>query len=342
MARHASLKSLPSLSCPHSLHIIVPFVSSSSTMSVLLTPPNSSHRTDKEKENKYPAPVAGPSTRTVAWALENSIHCLGTPPKPSTISSRNRPKASKSILRKSAQTNLLAVPEATKQREITPEPVDPLVNLNYLERPVDQIISNDSPDEASLRQVIEGYNVLAARLRACVTDSTNADASWPLFQPLRKNADAFVDAVVRDLGRALVDPLSYRTRAEEADAIDVPKFPLPSPQKSPMKKKGGLTAEQVKYARDVCTTCHSVIRLLSAVLSIKAVYSVFQGEFHKPVHAFRPNVSPRKSTWTNIDCCTCHSHGRGAAYPKCSQNMRIGNLADPDSATTSCCLTTCS
>jgi len=86
-----------------------------------------------------------------------------------------------------------------------------------------------------------------------------------------------VDAIVRDLGRALVDPLSLCT-APEAEEEIVTKCPLPSPKSSPSKKKDGMTAEQVKFARDLCTTCHSVIKALSAVLSSPAIYNVFEGE----------------------------------------------------------------
>ncbi|KAF8968986.1 hypothetical protein BDZ97DRAFT_1797269 [Flammula alnicola] len=241
----------------------------------LLTPPSSSHRGDKDKENKFsPPPVAGPSTRTVVWADENSIHLLTTPLKHVSIPSKHRPGATKSILKASRDNALLTVP-VTAEREVTPEPSDPLVNLSYLDHPVAQILSN-SDGEESLGELIEGYNVLAARLRSCVSDATDADASWPLFQPLRKNTQAFVDAVVRDLGRAFVEPLSHRSTWADGDAAELPKYSLPSPQSSPVKKKGGLSEEQVKYARDLCTTCHSVIKLLGVMLSFPAVYNVFQ------------------------------------------------------------------
>uniref|UniRef100_A0A8H7XPF0 Telomere-associated protein Rif1 N-terminal domain-containing protein n=1 Tax=Psilocybe cubensis TaxID=181762 RepID=A0A8H7XPF0_PSICU len=243
----------------------------------LLTPPNSSHRADKEKENKYPAPVAGPSTRSVVWAPQNSIHCLGTPPKSTAISSRHRPNASKSILKKSSKINMLELPAAPKPRDVTPEPSDPLVDLNYLAHPVNLILSNGGPDQTeSLADLITGYNILAARLRSGVSDVTDGDASWPLFQPLRKNAQQFVDAVVRDIGRALVDPLLLMASSRDECAMEVPKFTLPSPRKSPTKKKGGMTEEQVKYARDLCTTSHSVIKLLAFILATPAVYNVFQ------------------------------------------------------------------
>lgn len=240
----------------------------------LLTPPNSSHRLDKEN---FKFTVTAPLPGRVVWSSQNSYHSLTTPPKP-CVASKERPV--KSILKRRREaTTLLAVPDNdTKEREVTPEPADPLVNLNYLDHPVSTILGGA---DASLRDLIEGYSVLAVRLRTSVTDSTDADASWPLFQPLRKNREAFVDAVVRDLGKALIDPASVMPCTEEVmdewlEAEEqTPKFNLPSPQSSPVKKRG-MSAEQAKHARDLATTCLSVIRLLSVVLSTPAIYSVFE------------------------------------------------------------------
>ena len=249
----------------------------------LLTPPGSSHRSERDKENfkfTLSAPLAGSSTRSVVWALENSIHSLATPIKNISLSSKHRPGAAKSILKASSQNGSTLFVPVTKPREVTPEPADPLVDLRYLENPVQQILSNGMSEEDPLGELIEGYNVLAARLRAAVAETTDADASWPLFQPLRQNTQSLVDAIIRDLGRALIDPLSRRSASSDPDdAVECPKFTLPSPQSSPVKKKGGMTAEQVKYARDLCTTCHSVIKLLAVVFSTPAIYNVFQGEF---------------------------------------------------------------
>ncbi|TFK39036.1 hypothetical protein BDQ12DRAFT_88060 [Crucibulum laeve] len=225
----------------------------------LLTPPNTSHRT--EKENRF----SDPSSRVV-WSPHNQYHSLGSPLKPPAASASKEPPI-KSILKKRDHV-LLPLPEEN-QREETPEPSDPLVNLNYLEYPVSKIIALD----ASLRDLIEGYSVLAARIRSCVSGVTDADASWPLFQPLRKNSTVFVNAVVRDLGRALVDPLEGIAEEE-----GVAKFSLPSPKSSPKKKKRGMSAEQVKYARDLCTTTHSVLKFLSAMLSFPAVFNIFEDD----------------------------------------------------------------
>lgn len=247
------------------------------TMS-LLTPPHTSHRNEKEKENKFPEPpVAGPSTRTVVWAAKDVIHSLATPIKHVSISSKHRPSTSKSILKSLPENYLLEFPAVVKKRETTPEPADPLVDLHYLDHPVDQILSNGEDSEEALGKLTEAYNVLAARLRTSITEATDADASWPIFQPLRKNKQAFVDAVVRDVKRALVDPMSHNVHATEEVASKLASYALPSPANSPTKKKGGLSEEQVKYARDLGTTCHSVIKLLAAMLCFPAIYNIFEG-----------------------------------------------------------------
>jgi len=234
----------------------------------LLTPPSSLRRGDGETEIKFVG-----VGRSVAWVDDDEIHSLSTPVKKQTVPSKQRPAATRSILKKVEQNGLLGVPTDTKQRQVTPEPADILLNQDYLTRPVSQIIGvNDLNGPERLEQLIEGYNVLAVRLRSGVAETTDADASWPLFQPLRKNIEVFVDSVVRDLGRALVDPLSPLSIVEESMTKA-----LPSPEKSPVKKKGGMTGEQVKYARDLCTTCHSVIKALAVILSLPALYSLFEG-----------------------------------------------------------------
>ena len=151
------------------------------------------------------------------------------------------------------------------EREATPEPKDPLVNLEYLESPVARILAAD----AAIRDLIEAYNILSARLRASVSDDTDVDASWPLFQPMRKHRDALTDAICRDLGRALEDPLPEEEPKEHVRA-------LPSPEKSP--KKRGMTAEQAKHARDLCTCAHAVLKLLTLVFALPCIYGIFEGD----------------------------------------------------------------
>jgi hypothetical protein len=228
----------------------------------IFTPPATSHR---GKENRF--------TTHVAWSPQNQYHTVtaGSPPKVPAISSASKYIPPKSILKKRTQV-LLPLPDDNK-REITPEPSDPLADLKYLEYPVSKIVAPDS----SLRELIEAYSVLGARLKRSVNGRTNADASWPLFQPLRKQREALVEAIIRDLTRALVDPLKMQQHPTEVAAEAIPaKVCLPSPKDSPRKKQG-MTAEQVKYARDLCTTCHAVIRLLAAAFDLPAVYRVFSG-----------------------------------------------------------------
>lgn len=221
----------------------------------LPTPPGTSHR--GEKENKRP----GPSR--VAWAEHHEYHTLTTDlPQRTSLFSPSTSTPTRSILKK---TVYATTSFETSSRESTPEPQDPLVNLHYLDSPVAQILAVD----AGMRDLVEAYNILVARLRASVSDETDTDASWPLFQPLRKHRDALTQAICRDLGRALEDPLPEDEVKEKASA-------LPSPQKSP--KKRGMTAEQAKHARDLCTITHAVLKLLALFFTLPCLYGIFEGQ----------------------------------------------------------------
>lgn len=236
----------------------------------LPTPPRTSHHRQE---------IRHPGSR-VAWAQQNQYFILShaaTPSPPHPLRSCVEQPA-KSILKKRDSPSLF--PPEEDRRQTTPEPEDPLVDLTYLSRPVQQIIS----PEPTFRDLIEAYSILHARLRAVIMSSTDADASWPVFQPLRKNTRAFTEAVTRDLGRAFVQP-----RSEPAPEDDIPtdcdkecedeEAPslLPSPKKSPRKKKQGMSASQVKFARDLCTTTHAVLRLLSAIFTLSPLYQIFDG-----------------------------------------------------------------
>ncbi|KAG6844709.1 hypothetical protein H0H87_004432 [Tephrocybe sp. NHM501043] len=235
----------------------------------LLTPPSTAHRRAKDKENSRDAD----SKSRLVWAETNKIHVLqlagpaATSFKVSTGASALKRPPNKSILKKCVATEPWPV---EKQREVTPEPEDPMADLNYLVFPVTTIV--EATDATELRALIEAYSILTARLRAAVTGTTEADGSWPLFDPLRKHLERFADAVVRDLGRVLVDPAASKEDKEVSVRIL-----LPSPTNTPVKKKkrDGMSAEQVKYARDLCTTTHAVIRLLSLVFTLPAIMTVF-------------------------------------------------------------------
>ncbi|KAI0632226.1 hypothetical protein C8Q77DRAFT_1279320 [Trametes polyzona] len=229
----------------------------------LPTPPGTSHR--DEKENRAPR-----FTR-VSWCDTAEYHPITSSP-PRTLSARasaTRAGPSRSILKRPAHPITPVTDEFTK--ETTPEPSDPLADLHYLESPISRILAPD----ASLRDLIEAYSILTARLRACVTDNTDADASWPLFQPLRKHRDSFVEALVRDIRHVFVDPLE-----DDEPTVETASSPrgqcssLPSPRDSP-KKKRGMSEEQVKRARDLCGVCHAVLRLLSLLFTLPALHSVF-------------------------------------------------------------------
>ncbi|KAI6010331.1 hypothetical protein EDC04DRAFT_2610204 [Pisolithus marmoratus] len=158
---------------------------------------------------------------------------MALPTPPSTLTSQGRCTF--------PETPRKPVPEKYAQTSIPiPEPEDPLVNLTYLARPVTQIIDPQS----SLRDLIE------ACIRAAMTDSTDGDASWPLFQPLHKHTQALVDGVCLDLARALVEPDTVMIPKDgESSVLDcgdecnVRKPPTLSQEKSQEKQNWNLFSD---------------------------------------------------------------------------------------------------
>ncbi|KDQ62518.1 hypothetical protein JAAARDRAFT_203629 [Jaapia argillacea MUCL 33604] len=231
----------------------------------LLTPPGTSQR---GKENR--APRCSNAGSRVVWSQHNQYHVLPTSPpgKLVTSASASKEPPTKSILKKSTHP-LLPIPEEN-QRETTPEPGSPAEDATYLASPVAKIVAADS----SLRDVIEGYSILTVRIRAHL-DAEDASKRVPLVDPLVASRDQLAAAIVEHLGKAMVDPSAGRAKTVLLDR-DV--FSLPSPKESPKKKRGGMTAEEVKYARDLCTTSHAAIKFLAAGWTIPAVYNIFTDE----------------------------------------------------------------
>ena len=100
---------------------------------------------------------------------------------------------------------------------------------------------------------------------------TDTETTWPLFQPIRADPQAFTDAIVRDLNKARIDPTAFEEKTANV---------LPSPKKSPAKKAaGGLSAEQVKYARDFSMVCHAVIKLLCFMFTVPVTMYLFTSAY---------------------------------------------------------------
>ena len=229
------------------------------TSNHLPSPPSTSHREEKENRRIFA------QMPRVSWSDQNRIHPLS----PSLSLANLRPSASyelpvKSILRKSSSFPFTDLQQEV-EREVTPEPDTPLFNSDYLFGPISRIIAMD----ACLKDLIQAYNILAARIRTAVLGEAEFDFTLPLFDPLRSNQDLFADAVIRDLGRVMVDPSLPKENRPEVS--------LPSPRPSPSRKRHGMTEDEVRYARDLATTTHSVVKLLAQLFASPLLCQLFSG-----------------------------------------------------------------
>ncbi|KIY45181.1 hypothetical protein FISHEDRAFT_76855 [Fistulina hepatica ATCC 64428] len=262
----------------------------------LLTPPSTSHRSEKENRDalRLDAYQDDATTTRVSFPAAADLARIHTldPLSPFRVkrSATNQTPA-KSILKKGTA---LHPQQQELARDVTPEPSEPLLDGHYLERFVAIIVCA----EASLRDLIEAYSILAARLRQCVEMTTNTDKSWPLLEPIRNDTGAFVAALVRDLAHAFEEPGTL----DDNDALKVAQ--LPTPTKSPCKKS--MSAEQVKQSRDLATVAHAVLKLLAVLFTFPALLHPELGDILTQVLALP--LAPSLPTLNSRKTCALAIH----------------------------------
>lgn len=246
-----------------SLSLIVLVVARPQTTMSLPTPPHTSQRGAKENRS-----LRSGSSR-VEWASQDQYHPLSSPSRIPEIRRALVDHPTKSILKRTSPIQHSSPLPDSNEREETLEPSSPQSDSHYLQYPISIIIN----DASTLLELNTAYSTLGSRLRATVDESLNPDSEWPLFQPLREHSDKVMRALTRDVVRARENPISDNDNGD-----DEIKVSLPSPQKSPRKKKkGGMTANQVRHARDLCTTTHCVLKLLGFVFTQPAICGIFSG-----------------------------------------------------------------
>ena len=237
--------------------------------SILLSP----SRTVEDKENvSLSSPVRRAPRKSIEWATDEQIFTLSPSELGNMCTSKMlQRKPRKSILKPTRPLRPLP-PE--KKRDITPTPETPLKNAQYLEWPVSTIVDESS----TLRELTEAYSILAARIRSSVPSTffsvDNCNTRHPLFKPLRNHQETLSDSIVRDLGRVFLDPFDLPSTSRLA-SNDESDSSSPNTQSPSIPSRGGMTEEQVKYARDLSTVTIANMKFLILALHVPAIYNIF-------------------------------------------------------------------
>ena len=261
--------------------------------SFLPTPPGTSHREkDRSKEKENIGPKPSKRRRVVEWSDDTEVHLFSSSPSRNADSElkayKRNGKTSQSFqeplrgILKPAKALLPFDQEA--QREVTPQPENLLDDSQYLAWPISTLLKAD--EDVTLRDLIEAWSVLNARLRSGVDHLQNIEdkkdaSNYPFFHPFQQNVDRLTKAAIRDLNRVFVDPLKGSNpdgaglKVVDEEHVDLPKASgLLSPPKE-SSKKAGMSAEQIKYSRDLCVACHSVIKFLLLAFTVPIIYNIF-------------------------------------------------------------------
>ncbi len=257
--------------------------------SVPLTPP----ATRSRKENVRPSPSSpcgsprtSPNRRGIAtpispfrpssrvnFAPHKNSHYPHSPKEPPRClpSSRLWGRPSRSILKRPSLTNLMP-PAENQLRQVTPEPdgVDALTQESYTVSPLKVIVTSVVDDSLRLRDVTEAWTLLFARLRARFPSELTV---VPALNPLKANISALLEAIHRDVKRALVDPLQNRRVMEQGVNSTDPAEP---------KKRGGMTEFEVTFARDLFMLSNAALRFLSLICWVPQLYECLNGAISPP------------------------------------------------------------
>jgi hypothetical protein len=236
------------------------------------------------------------SRQRVVFSERNKEHwfppLLSANPTPSSTQ-----EPSKSILKKRTYEEFLAddlFPAERIQRASTPEPENAQDQPTYLLSPIKTLVQSIAPGtfedvpEGDIRDLIEAYCVLSARVRAKLLPNdiekhadTSENGLLPALEPLRQYMQEITNVLRRDILRARDDPIQSLAKngiqpVAQALPSPPPSSPLSSafdssPLASSVKsdgtpKKGGMNEQQVKHARDLCTLAQSAVKCFSALL----------------------------------------------------------------------------
>ncbi|KAJ1311252.1 hypothetical protein OPQ81_009750 [Rhizoctonia solani] len=279
------------------------------------TSPNRSRGHLRPTNLHPPSLLTRSRTQRVSFAQKDSHHVYTTPLRPLPSYSSKPPAfvAARSIL-KSKTPERVVVQEAAPEpphhgREVTPTPDDPLQCATYLHSPVSVIVSSVSvtpqpnridgehgniygPLPMSLHDIAEAYTLMLARMRLQAMTvgpdgnptEVEISADLPLLEPIQKHHTELAIALARDVGRALIRPASFSPTPYQHEEFndwssdyssDV--FGSSSPPGSPSgpTQRRGLTAAEVKYARDLSLVSQSAIRVLAVIFHEPAISSHF-------------------------------------------------------------------
>uniref|UniRef100_A0A0W0G7N8 Telomere-associated protein Rif1 N-terminal domain-containing protein n=1 Tax=Moniliophthora roreri TaxID=221103 RepID=A0A0W0G7N8_MONRR len=122
--------------------------------------------------------------------------------------------------------------------------------------PIDVVCTSldDSKSECiTVHDLVDAYSVMASALRAIVIQPRNAEVPSFDMGPIRNRLSLFVCAMRRDIKKVLYGPFNAEEISED-----------------------GLTARQIRRAKDASVLSHHALRVLSQLLSFACFQSIFK------------------------------------------------------------------
>jgi hypothetical protein len=183
------------------------------------------------------------------------------PNKPKSILKPTPSHQIRSDLRNEAST----VSDSTHELLSSPSPMN---DSSYLASPISTLVYSNQPhalEHISANDLREAYTTLLARLRSHTHLLEAVNPPAPALDAIRRKARTVTDVLLRDMGRALVDPFDALAGYGGSD---------------PSGSQLNLTELQKCTASDSAALCHHSLLLLSYILRYSDMHGCFDGTWN--------------------------------------------------------------
>lgn len=200
--------------------------------------------------------------------------------------------------------------EPASPRPKTNEGIDVILVPSYLSSPVKTIVASTTlASQIPTHDLLDAYHILAIRLKtvvAVVPESISV-STHPALEYLRANSVCLLQALSRDIRRALAKPFLSATQSASSDEL-VPEWTA-STTHTPSHAQGAqIKTNEVNNILGSVILCHYALRLVCIILRFEGLHQYFEGELvSRSWHQHRVLIYPQHKIFTAFFSRFLHS-----------------------------------
>lgn len=149
----------------------------------------------------------------------------------------------------------------------------------YISSPIKTLVTSTTlTSRISTHDLLDAYHIFALRLKTLavsISKSSNVAISATL-EPLKANSPRLLEALNRDIRRALTNPFPSINPFSPSLEFS-PEWRASIPHNASQTRAVDLTPDDVQRVSESVMICHCALRLVSVIFRFEGLYQMFQG-----------------------------------------------------------------